>query len=82
MASITQTSAFSLFKSTTLEEKILCPFTYVISNYSYTKFHSKQKLSCHRLLAKYDDLAWNNPSKLTRMVISGVSDINPGKDQL
>jgi hypothetical protein len=62
MASITQTLAFSLFKTNELKDKILCPFTCVISNYGYTKFHSKQKFTCHRLLAKFDDLAWNNPS--------------------
>jgi hypothetical protein len=59
MASITRTLAFCLFITTELKDRIRCPFTYVISNYGYTKFHSKQKFSCHKLLAKFDYLVWN-----------------------
>jgi hypothetical protein len=35
------------------------------SNYSYscTKFHSNTDFSCHRLLAEFGDLAWNNPNR-------------------
>jgi hypothetical protein len=66
MASITQTLAFSVLKTTELKAKMLCPFTYVISKYGYIKFHSKQKFSCHRLLAKFDDLASNSSYTMSK----------------